>query len=56
MGLKLFSRDSGAPVEKQIADVHRNLEIIAKEIDAVMNRIRQLEADGLPGGLLMYEE
>ena len=56
MGMKLIQRDARADTDKQLADVWRNLESIVKEMDAMANRIKTLESNGLPDGLLMIED
>lgn len=53
MGMKLIQTNENQPVQKQLNDMRKNLEIVAKEMDGILNRIKQLEANQMEGGITL---
>jgi len=51
--MKLIQRNANQDYDKQLMDVQKNLEIIVKEMDALMRRITDLEANQLPDGTIL---
>jgi len=53
MGLKIAPRNKNQEIEKQLDDMHKNLEIIAKEIDAMNAELMVLKENQFEGVLLI---
>jgi hypothetical protein len=55
MGLKIAPRNKNQEVEKQLDDMHKNLEIVVKYLDALANRVTDLEANQFEGVVLIQK-
>ncbi len=56
MGMKLIQTNENQPAQKQLNDMRKNLEIIAKQIDGMLNRIVQLESNQMDGGITLISK
>jgi len=54
--MKLIQHNRNQDLQKQVIDAFKNLENIVKEIDGMLNRIKQLEADQLDGEIRLISK
>ena len=54
--MKLIQRNANQDVDKQLADVWKNLEFAVREMDHLTNRVKELEESTVSGDVLLTEK